>query len=632
MTLRSLSLGLLLAFAVGAIGPYCTLYLQGSNAGDVFYTSPVAHLLFFVLVVLVNAALRVLGQSWALARGELVGVFVLMSLANSTHTLAYYWVAILAGPFYSATPENGWAALIQPHIPAWLAPVDLAGIRLFFEGAQASGQVPWQVWAMPILGWLPLFVALHAGSLCLMVILRRQWAERERISYPLIQVPLAMLSDGPGGEPLFRSGAMWAGFALPVVVGSLQGLHSYYGFVPVLALSASIPLLGNGVELPLTLSFATLGFFFLAKREVTFGLWVFFLFNTAQKAIYQLLGAGGAREPAVSVWSYDLPSLVHQSMGAMLMLVLGGLWVGREHLRQVLRKAVWGDAEVDDRDEVIGYRGAVCGLVGSAAVLALWLWCAGIPPVGVLVFMVCVFVVFVALTQVIVEGGVAVLYPPLVAPDAAISALGTSVFGAPGLVGMVFTRVWANDVLNFAMPHCANGLKLGEQVEGKRQWLFWGMLAGMLAGLAGALWMLMHLAYTYGAINLRPAHFIWLPEYVFDYAAARINEPSGPGWWGWVHTGIGAGVMGLLLLARRQWSWWPLHPLGYPISSVFSWMSFNAFLAWLIKGIILRYGGVRLYQAVRPFFLGLIIGQFVVFGLFWVIDSFTGMVGNSVLV
>jgi hypothetical protein len=630
LTARSLVAGLLLAFAVGALGPYCTLYLQGSNAGDVFYTSPLAHLLFFILVGLVNAVLAWGRPAWGLTRSELVAVYILMTLANSTHTLAYYWVAILAGPFYYATPENGWAALIQPHIPTWLAPADLAGIRLFFEGAQARGQVPWQVWLGPLIGWLPLFVALHAGSLCLMVILRRQWAERERIAYPLIQVPLAMLQDRRGS--LFRSGAMWAGFALPLVVGSLQGLHQYFAFIPTVELSTSIPLFRNAGELPLILSFATLGFFFLAKREVTFGLWIFFLFNTAQKAIYHLLGAGGGREPAVSVWSYDLPSLVHQSMGAMIMLVLGGLWVGREHLRQVGRKALWGDAGVDDRAEVIGYRWALCGLAGSALVLALWLWGAGIPLVGALVFLFFVLVVFVALTQVIVEGGVAVLYPPLVAPDAALSALGTPAFGARGLVGMVFTRVWANDVLNFAMPHCADGLKLGEQVEGRRGWLFWGMLAGMLAGLGGALWMLLHLAYTYGAINLRPAHFIWLPEYVFDYAAARISEPSGPDLWGWVHTGIGAGVMALLLLARRQWSWWPLHPIGYPISSVFSWMSFNAFLAWLIKGIVLRYGGVRCYQAVRPFFLGLIIGQFAVFGIFWIIDSFTGMVGNSVLV
>jgi hypothetical protein len=60
-------------------------------------------------------------------------------------------------------------------------------------------------------------------------------------------------------------------------------------------------------------------------------------------------------------------------------------------------------------------------------------------------------------------------------------------------------------------------------------------------------------------------------------------------------------------------------------------MAFNAFLAWLLKGVVLKYGGPRLYRTVRPFFLGMILGQFAIYGVFWVIDSFTGMVGNRVL-
>ena len=89
--------------------------------------------------------------------------------------------------------------------------------------------------------------------------------------------------------------------------------------------------------------------------------------------------------------------------------------------------------------------------------------------------------------------------------------------------------------------------------------------------------------------------------------------------------------MGLVMLARRHWFWWPLHPLGYPVSSVFIWMMFNAFVAWAIKGIVLKYGGPGLYRSIRPFFLGMILGQFALYGLWWVIDSFTGMVGNSLL-
>ena len=59
-------------------------------------------------------------------------------------------------------------------------------------------------------------------------------------------------------------------------------------------------------------------------------------------------------------------------------------------------------------------------------------------------------------------------------------------------------------------------------------------------------------------------------------------------------------------------------------------MAFNAFLAWLIKGLVVKYGGHGLYRAVRPFFLGMILGHFTVYGVFWTIDSFTGMVGNAV--
>ena len=59
-------------------------------------------------------------------------------------------------------------------------------------------------------------------------------------------------------------------------------------------------------------------------------------------------------------------------------------------------------------------------------------------------------------------------------------------------------------------------------------------------------------------------------------------------------------------------------------------MASNAFLAWLLKGIILKYGGPPLYAAVRPFFLGLILGQFAICGIFWIVDAFTGNIGNYI--
>lgn len=627
-------MGLVISLLMGLANPYVGHVVQGSSWGCGYYTSPVAHFLFFLLLLLVNPALSRMRPTWALRSGELVVVFVMMHLANVSPCMANYWVPMLIGPFYYASPENEWAQLIHPWFPDWVAPHDPRAILQFFEGSGTEA-IPWGVWVGPLLAWLPLFVALHVSTLCLTVILRRQWMEHDRLIYPLVQVPLAMLEEDEHGRPgrvFFRSWPKWFGFALPVAVGTVQALHMHFPFVPGIELSTSISLFRNTLNVPIHFSFATLGFFFLLNREVSFGLWVFSLLNMVQRGIYGVLGVGIADEPALSVWSYTIPSLVHQSMGAMIALVLGSLWIGREHLRAVLRKAITGDPAIDDSDEVLSYRWAVLGLVASLGVMFAWLLLSGIPLLGALVFLFFAFVVFIAVSRVVAEGGVAVFYLPLVAPDAAVSAVGTSVFGAAGLVGLVFTRVWANDTFaGFLMPQGAQGLKLGEGVRRRRPWLFLAMLAAILASLAGGLWMLLRLSYTHGAINLSQSHFIWLAQYVYEYAAARISDPVGPSWEGWGHTGVGAIVMGLLMAARRFWAWWPLHPLGFPVSSVFSWMTVNALLAWLVKGVILKYGGPQLYRGVRPFFIGMILGQFVIYGVFWIVDGFTGMSGNALL-
>jgi hypothetical protein len=90
--------------------------------------------------------------------------------------------------------------------------------------------------------------------------------------------------------------------------------------------------------------------------------------------------------------------------------------------------------------------------------------------------------------------------------------------------------------------------------------------------------------------------------------------------------------MVLLMLARHHFLWWPLHPIGYPIGAV--WLMdqlwFSIFLAWLIKLVAMKYGGPRLYRRMRPFFLGLILGQFAIAGAWLIVDYFTGMTDNVV--
>ena len=63
-----------------------------------------------------------------------------------------------------------------------------------------------------------------------------------------------------------------------------------------------------------------------------------------------------------------------------------------------------------------------------------------------------------------------------------------------------------------------------------------------------------------------------------------------------------------------------LNPLGYAISA--NWKTGHIFasalIAWLLKLVILKYGGPRLYRNLRPFFLGLILGEVVAAGV-WLV-------------
>jgi len=54
------------------------------------------------------------------------------------------------------------------------------------------------------------------------------------------------------------------------------------------------------------------------------------------------------------------------------------------------------------------------------------------------------------------------------------------------------------------------------------------------------------------------------------------------------------------------------------------------FLAWLIKVLVLKYGGARLYIKTRPFFIGMILGYFTPGGFYMIVDYFNDMNENII--
>ena len=145
-----------------------------------------------------------------------------------------------------------------------------------------------------------------------------------------------------------------------------------------------------------------------------------------------------------------------------------------------------------------------------------------------------------------------------------------------------------------------------------------------------SLWVRLDACYTHGAIYLNRFYAFNAPLNPHRFMEKVVTAPVGPNVDGWIQIGTGAVIMLGLSLAHYRFLWWPLHPLGSPISSTFGSMWFSVALALLIKGIVLRYGGPVLYRRILPFFLGLVLGEIVPAGCWLIVDSLTGMQGNVI--
>jgi len=140
----------------------------------------------------------------------------------------------------------------------------------------------------------------------------------------------------------------------------------------------------------------------------------------------------------------------------------------------------------------------------------------------------------------------------------------------------------------------------------------------------------MKLSYRYGGLNLSTWYFRGCPQVPFRYVARHINHPQDISWRRLAFTGVGGAVMGALVFLRNRFLWWPLHPLGFVVGNTLPLASiwFSIFIGWLVKAVLTKYGGAKVFQSARYFFLGLVLGQLVIAAVWLLIDYITGMQGN----
>jgi hypothetical protein len=635
LTVRSVTLGALMCAVIGLAGPYWTFYLHSSTL-FLDYSVAGATFLLFLLVLVVNGGVARPFPRLALRPGELIVVAAMMLIGGAITTMGLvgYLIPNISAPYYLATPSNAWRSALWPALKTWMSPLDPDGgtsaIMKFFNGVGAGEPIPWSPWVRPLLLWSVLLAALWACMTSLMALMRKQWVDHEHLSFPIAQVPaeLCAAAAHPWRRPsVLASGLFWIGFAVPFAVGSLNGLHFYFPAVPEVTISAWIGDL-TPINISLYLSFAVLGFTFLIPNRVAFSLWALNLLSFAFRCYLKAYGLE-MQENLGIYGAAPYPIMAHQGMGAMLVFIASGIWFSRRHLGRALRCALGAGERGYDAGEPASYRSALLLLAVGAAVMVAWTWRGGLGPLHSIVLVGAALLIFYGLTRVVAQCGVAVTIAPMIPPTFLASTFGSANLSRAG-VGMVsMSWVWASDIRTSVMGSAAHGMYLARR---RARHLLWVMLLAAAVTYVTACAFTLRLGYRHGAANLHAWFFLQGPQRLFQWTAREVTTGSLPRLDGFIWTGVGAAIMLLLVVAHRTLFWWPLHPVGFVICSVtwtdILWLSI--FLAWLIKLVVVRIGGPALYRRARLFFLGMILGQFSVAGLWAVVDTFTGSVGNSI--
>lgn len=632
--MRGFFLGLALVGLTCFVVSYTELVVKSIQIG--FLQMPPAVIGMFLFLVLINRAMRRLGARLALRSADLLMIYCMMLVAAmiSSRGVMEKIIPLLVTSNYFANPTNRWHELFSPHTKKWMVAFDPAGppqqfvSKRFFEGLRAGEPIPWSEWAVPLAAWGMLVLLVVFAFLCIATILRKQWVENERLNFPLVQLPVALAGAGEGADML-RNRLLWGGAALPAAVFTLNGLHNAYPNVPEIGLAFYVtPLL---VTYPWTqmywttiyLSFAAVGFFFLLPADLLFSLWFFALFARLQDVVAASYGMPMEAMPMYGTHAH----VAYQVAGAYFVLAGYMLYAAGPHLRRVARAAFTKQGEAGS-DEMLPYRTAVWGLLGAFALIMAWCCAAGMSLwLAALEFSVFLFIVALVMARSTADAGLLMTETSFRPTDIYRMFAPPASLGAANITALAFLDgAFMRDQRGLLLTGFLDGLKMSDGAKTSRKTLLLVLTCAVLAALVIAGAIHVWLPYDKGGLTLYSYVYQGNNLWTFHTHGAQMAETKSPSWQGRTFFVVGVVVALFLSYMRSAFFWWPLHPLGYAlcISWTMSVFWFSCLVAWLLKSVVLRYGGMKLYIKARPWFLGMILGEFGAAVLWALISGLTG--------
>jgi hypothetical protein len=235
--------------------------------------------------------------------------------------------------------------------------------------------------------------------------------------------------------------------------------------------------------------------------------------------------------------------------------------------------------------------------------------------------MLCFYIMAIVLTWMVTDGGFLFLLAIFRPSDYIMVAFGSSRFNAASHTILTFEKTLMFDLREFMMPHVMNSFKASDPVNLGRRSLLGAMGIAMVVALIVSYYSGLMTWYHKGGQNMG----YWYDPEPWNRLTSFLNYPRDTNWLELSFIVMGAAIMSLLLFMRYRFLWWRVHPLGYAMTTSWApytvWFSF--FLGWLFKFIILKYGGFKLYRRLRPLFLGAVLGESLIGGVWIIVGLFT---------
>jgi len=480
---------------------------------------------------------------------------------------------------------------------------------------------PWYAWAGPLLMWSPLLVGFLFMMIGLVAVVRRQWIHNERLSFPIGEIMHQFL--GPREyrgrlAPLYRNKGFWAGFGIAAFIAIWKGLY-VYALIPIdFKTAIDFTQITDGrpwdllphywIMRSFKLSILIVAVAYFMPTDMSFSVWTMFI---GANVLCMLLNLGGVAE-------INARDLSQMSAGGILAMATLIIYIGRHYYGRCLKAAV--GLGTPDMRQAAPY---IWVIIAGCSLMLLFLVLQGVPVHYAALLILLIFGSVLVFCRLVAEAGFPNPGFPLNV-QAQYMFFTITGFGLPmvslvplALVGVAFQK------LDMGVLHASY---LGEK-EGVPKHKHHGLMAVAAVGLAllAIVGLLAH-HYEFGAWLSRPfrnsqshgVDVVARGAKVFLNPNSATNDDTAAGG----EYLMGALIVFMLGFARMRFARWPLHPLAFLIFTTWTVMNlyFSFFLGWLLKTMVLRYGGTGIYQQTKPVALGLIGGAGVTMVLFAVLS------------